>query len=323
MKKVLSVLLALAMVTGIGVCGAVTASAATDITAKFTDPAFRAAVYEHIGKTAPAPILDTDVAGIKELKISGKGIQSLAGLGDFTSLIWLLCDDNQLVSLPALPPSLATIDCSSNELTSLPALPPNLGYLNCNQNQLTVLPALPNGLEGLFCGDNRLTSLPALPATLTRLHCYINQLTSLNVTGLQLLQLMCFYNLLPDKSAVIGFTGVWDEVDFRFGTQYPLTDKTALNALIAQAKAITKGNYTDASWNALQTAIATAQSFADYLGSDQATVDAQVTALQNAMNGLRENAPSTPANTIPGTSYEATIINWILYIVFFGWLWMR
>ena len=33
------------------------------------------------------------------------------------------------------------------------------------------------------------------------------------------------------------------------------------------------------------------------------------------------NAP--PPNLIPGTNREATILNWILYIVFFGWIWMR
>jgi len=32
--------------------------------------------------------------------------------------------------------------------------------------------------------------------------------------------------------------------------------------------------------------------------------------------------PPPPINTIPGTSYEATFFNWILYYVFFGWIWM-
>jgi len=34
-------------------------------------------------------------------------------------------------------------------------------------------------------------------------------------------------------------------------------------------------------------------------------------------------APAPPTNYIPGTTYEATPINWFLYYVCFGWLWMR
>jgi len=436
MKKVLSVLLALAMVIGIGVCGAVTASAATDITSSFTDPNFRAAVYQLIGKTAPAPILDTDVAGITELDVTGAheynqdtgvytslgSIKSLAGLAYFTNLRRLYCNYNQLASLPALPSSLEDLSCAYNQLTSLPALPGNLRflwcvgnrltslpalpagfevlwcannqltvlpalpagleqllcfsnrlttlpalpaslkYLHCDSNQLTSLPALPVGLEQLYCGDNpltmlpalppglrslyctnnqltvlpelpaglkifwcrynQLTALPALPSTLVSLRCEYNQLTSLDVTGLMLDGLDCHNNYLPGKSAVIGFTGVWDGVDFVFD---PQIDKTALIALLIQARAIEKGNYTDYSWDRLQSAIASAQEVVDNASTSQLFVSARLTALQNAINGLRENPPPppTPTNTIPGTSYEATIINWILYIVFFGWLWMR
>jgi len=33
--------------------------------------------------------------------------------------------------------------------------------------------------------------------------------------------------------------------------------------------------------------------------------------------------PTPPKPSLPGTSFEATIVNWILYIVAFGWIWMR
>jgi len=65
-------------------------------------------------------------------------------------------------------------------------------------------------------------------------------------------------------------------------------DKTALNTLLTQAKAITKGNYTDASWNALQSSIAAAQAVIDNGNATQTQIDAQVTALQNAISGLIE-----------------------------------
>jgi len=38
---------------------------------------------------------------------------------------------------------------------------------------------------------------------------------------------------------------------------------------------------------------------------------------------LTVTAAVQPPKTIPGTNREANFINWILYIVFFGWLWMR
>jgi len=60
-KQALAALLAALLLCGVFALGA---SAATDITAAFTDPNFKAAVYEAISKTAPNPILDTDVAGI-------------------------------------------------------------------------------------------------------------------------------------------------------------------------------------------------------------------------------------------------------------------
>ena len=38
---------------------------------------------------------------------------------------------------------------------------------------------------------------------------------------------------------------------------------------------------------------------------------------------VTETIPATGGNTLPGTNREASFLNWILYIVFFGWLWMR
>ena len=98
-------------------------------------------------------------------------------------------------------------------------------------------------------------------------------------------------------------------------------DKTALSALVFQAKAIAKGDYTDASWNALQAAIANAQAAADKANATQAQVNTQLSALQNAINGLATN-PLPPPKTIFSTKYEATLLNWLLFFVGFGWIWM-
>jgi len=142
-------------------------AAGIDITADFTDPNFRVKVYRRIGKTAPEPIYDTDVADIAFLDLRWSDISSLAGLEHFVGL----------------------------------------KDLDCSLNALTQLPALPSGLESLRCNDNELTSLPNLPAGLKGLDCSFNRLTTVDVTGVALEWLYCGGNLMTDESDVIGFTG--------------------------------------------------------------------------------------------------------------------
>jgi len=167
-----------------------------DITAEFTDQNFRAVVYERIGKAAPEPILDTDVAGVYDLYAYDRGIKNLDGLEYFITLgifgVW----DNQLTELPSLPASLGWFDVSRNQLTELPELPPNLESLYCFANQLTSLPGLPANLSGLYVWDNQLTELPALPASLRRLEVTFNQLTELPELPLSLELLNCYDNQL-------------------------------------------------------------------------------------------------------------------------------
>jgi len=304
-KRVLAIFL-----TAVLLCGILplTVSAeSVDITADFTDPNFRAMVYEHIDKTAPEPIYDTDVAGITYLYVSGEwdndtgspivgAIKNLAGLEYFTGLKELCCAANQLASLPPLPNSLEFLDCSWSQLTSLPELPsslkalhcqanslaslplllPNsLEILDCGGNKLTSLPTLPNGLKRFYCYDNKLTSLPKLPSSLESLDCHTNnlaslpelpsslkilecnhnQLTALDVTDLPLNYLDCSYNKMTSKSDVIGFTGTWDGVNFRFDPQ-------------------------------------------------------------------NLSPPAPPSKTIFSTAYESSFWNWIKFIFLFGWIWM-
>jgi hypothetical protein len=92
-----------------------------DITNKFTDENFRAVVYNRIGKTAPAPILDSDVRDMTTISISAGGIISnLSGIEYFTALKRLECGMNLLT----------TLDVSKNT---------TLTYLYCTYNQLTTL----------------------------------------------------------------------------------------------------------------------------------------------------------------------------------------
>ncbi|EKS0675030.1 E3 ubiquitin--protein ligase [Salmonella enterica] len=120
----------------------------------------------------------------------------------------LIIPDNNLTSLPVLPPGLRELEVTHNQMTSLPSLPPGLQSLFatnnpqlaslpslpsglqdlqvCDNPQMTSLPVLPSGLQILWADNNRLASLPALPPGLRVLDASLNQLTRLpeSLTGL-------------------------------------------------------------------------------------------------------------------------------------------
>ena len=172
------------------------AAAGNDITSKFTDMEFQAVVYSAIGKSAPEPILDTDVAKVKELYIYYDA-KNLDGLEYFASLLKLECRYNDLESLPTLPQSLVVLKCNNNHLTALPDLPPNLEILMCGDNQLTTLPELPPGLRRLDFYGNEVYELPdALPSKLTYMHCGNNNLSVLPELPPSLISLYCQWNKL-------------------------------------------------------------------------------------------------------------------------------
>ena len=70
------------------------------------------------------------------------------------------CSGMELRKIPALPKTVQVLICSDNELTELPALP-NVQVLHCWSNQLTSLPALPNVRE-LYCRNNRFSNSAAI-----------------------------------------------------------------------------------------------------------------------------------------------------------------
>jgi len=104
----------------------------------------------------------------------------------------------------------------------------------------------------------------------------------------------------------------------------PPADKTALNNRISELGSIQKGNYTDVTWNAFQTALANAQAVANNASATLEQINNALNSLNTAYAELRENAPPPPPpiKYIFSTKYEATFLNWILFFVCFGWLWM-
>lgn len=156
------------------------------------------------------------------LFINSKSISNLSGIEFFTTVEYLNCAFNQLISLDVtLLTKLKTLTCNSNQLTSLDVSKLTLlRYLNCSGNQLVSLEISNlDKLEVLYCSqnliktlhvsklsklfhlscwDNQLTSLKLIELpSLEILDCYSNQITSLNLNNLPLLRsLSCSKNQL-------------------------------------------------------------------------------------------------------------------------------
>ena len=112
MRKLFFLLLAACLL--LGASPVVAQADGIDITDKFTDPDFRALIYARIGKTAPEPILDTDVTGITEIYINNRGFKSLAGLPYLINMRTLSCVQNQLTELDVTGLPLRYLNVSLN-----------------------------------------------------------------------------------------------------------------------------------------------------------------------------------------------------------------
>ena len=101
-------------------------------------------------------------------------------------------------------------------------------------------------------------------------------------------------------------------------------DLSSLNTAILQFKAKPNDNYTDSSWAAFQAALRAAEVLAEEPAPTQQEVNNVLAALNNAVAGLtKKTTPQpNPVKKIFSTKYDATFLNWILFFVCFGWIWM-
>ncbi len=157
---------------------------------------------------------DTEIAAVKTLDCSSKGISSLVGIEVFTSLTELNCSSNYIESLDVSSlTSLTTLDCSRMNvwLTSLNVSNlTSLTTLDCHYNSLKSLDVSDlTSLTVLDCNYNEFASLDVSSLTfLTVLDCGHNNLTSLNVSGLtSLISLKCDNNKLTSLD-VSGLTSL-------------------------------------------------------------------------------------------------------------------
>lgn len=78
-------------------------------------------------------------------------------------------------------------------------------------------------------------------------------------------------------------------------------DKTALAAKVAEAEALVEANYTADSWLVLQTSLSEAANVMANSEAVQAEIDAALTNLQSAIDGLEERAPTPTPSPVTGS----------------------
>ncbi|EHB9227328.1 E3 ubiquitin--protein ligase [Salmonella enterica] len=196
-------------------------------------PAEYDAVWSAWRRAAPAEESRGRAAAIQKMRaclnngnaVLNVGESALTTLPDClpAHITTLVIPDNNLTSLPALPPGLQELSVSDNQLTSLPALPSELGKLWAYNNRLTSLPALPSGLKELIVSGNWLTSLPVLPSELEELMVSGNRLTRLPVLPPGLRSLSVFGNRLTRLPESI--TGLSSEATVNLEGN-PLSERT-------------------------------------------------------------------------------------------------
>jgi hypothetical protein len=135
---------------------------------------------------ADAMLTDEEIAGIKEIDVTGCKIKDLTGIGYFTALNTLYCADNQLTVLDlSNNPELTWLNCQYNQLTTLDlSKTPNLGTLMIAANPLTSidLSVVPY-MSQLVCGNQDVSVIDFSKNERIRLlYCFNADLTHLDVT---------------------------------------------------------------------------------------------------------------------------------------------
>lgn len=144
-----------------------------------------------------------EMARVRKLNISEKGLTDLSALKYFTGLQTLDCSRNSLTTLDVSAlTKLDSLSCYLNKLTTLDVSgQTNLTSLDCSDNQLTALDVSNlTGLVELDCAYNQLKELDVSNQTLLKdLDCSDNQLTALNVSALKSLEYFsCAENQLTE-----------------------------------------------------------------------------------------------------------------------------
>ncbi|MCR4032589.1 leucine-rich repeat domain-containing protein [Flavobacterium panacis] len=148
-------------------------------------------------------VLTSKVSSVTDLFISSKSITNLSGIEDFTSLINLDCDNNQLTNINVSKnTSLNFLSVGNNQIKSLD-VSKNIALVDLyfHENQITSIDVSKNtNLRMLYFTKNAITTLDVSKNTaLTHLYCNSNLLKVLDISqNTVLTNLFCDHNLLTD-----------------------------------------------------------------------------------------------------------------------------
>ena len=153
----------------------------------FPDDNFRKYILEYIDKDKDGRLSQDEIDATWSMTVSKMEIADLTGVGVFTALTTLSCDNNLLTSLDmSKNTALSYLDCSGNLLTDLNVSKnAELTYLYCHNNQITDVKIGDNtALTILACGSNPLAGLDVRSnSELTELYCSSDQLNDLDLTN--------------------------------------------------------------------------------------------------------------------------------------------
>ena len=206
-KKLLSILLCLVMVVGL-LPTAVLAAGDVEINeTNFPDKNFRSYVQTEFDTDKNDRLSSAEIAAVKEIIASLRGIKNLKGIEFFTALETLNCVQCELTALDVSKNTeLTSLSCGSNKLTELDVSKnAKLEMLDCESDsllsymRLTELDVSQNtALKELNCYGVKMQKLNVSGCTaLERLDCGGNQLDALDVsTNVNLIELRCSSNRL-------------------------------------------------------------------------------------------------------------------------------
>ena len=169
----------------------------------FPDANFREYILENLDDDGDGVLSNAEINAVVSMDVNACGIESLAGIKNFTSLQHLECYLNGMTELDVSNLNkLQVLYCSNNGLTSLNLSGcSSLMALNCGANGLTGLNLSScTRLEWLHCTNNSLKELDlSANHNLKTLRCYNNEIEALDLSGREnLLLLDCRGNSLTE-----------------------------------------------------------------------------------------------------------------------------
>ena len=303
---------ALAQVSGEGENGIAVQSAGVAIDdTNFPDANFRT-VVKKFDTNQDSSLSDTEIAAVKKINCSNKGITNLKGIEYFTSLNILLCTDNQLTALDVSEnTALTELDCRYNKLTALDVSKNTaLTILECNANRLTALDVSKNtALTELDCSFNELTALDVSKNTaLTALDCSINKLTALDVSkNTALTKLYCNENRLTaldvsKNTALLYLICVVNQL-----TSLDVSKNTALTVLRSNYNQLTT---LDVSKNTALLYLSCTSNQLTSLDLNNTKITNDPNCRNNIYQIVVDNDPTFDLSTLPGNFVVAKASDW-------------